>query len=136
MRRALAAYGAALATLLVLDAAWLSTMVPHLYRPALGSLAAPVPALLPAALFYLLYAAGVVALAVLPARPGAFSGALWRGAALGLVAYGTYDLTNQATLRDWPVTITLIDMAWGVVLTATAAKAAAMLAARQGHRSL
>ncbi len=102
MRTALPAYAAALVTLLVLDAVWLGTMVPALYRPALAHLLAPAPALLPAGLFYLLYAAGVV----------------------GLVAYGTYDLTSAATLRDWPVVITVADMAWGVVITTAAALAA------------
>ncbi len=120
MRTALPAYAAALVTLLVLDAVWLGTMVPALYRPALAHLLAPAPALLPAGLFYLLYAAGVVGLAVRPAWPAAAA----RGALLGLVAYGTYDLTSAATLRDWPVVITLADMAWGVVITTAAALAA------------
>ena len=59
---------------------------------------------------------------------GGWPQAALNGALLGLVAYGTYDLTNQATLKTWPITITLIDMSWGVLLTAVAAAAGAMVA--------
>ena len=67
---------------------------------------------------------GVLVLAQMPARN--WRGAFWRGAVFGLTAYGTYDLTNQATLRDWPTIVTIIDLAWGSTLTAVVAAA--------GHR--
>jgi len=76
----------------------------------------------PAVAFYLLFAAGLVVLAV---RPGLEAGSLrlatGNGAMLGLVAYATYDLTNQATLRNWTTALTLTDLAWGTLLSAIAA---------------
>jgi uncharacterized membrane protein len=122
----LAAYGVAALVFLGLDALWLSTMAGRLYRPAIGHLMAPDFALAPAALFYLLYVAGIVGFAVAPAlASGRALEALARGAALGLLAYATYDLTNQATLRAWPWHLTLADMAWGTFVTGAAAWAAA-----------
>jgi len=77
---------------------------------------------LPAVLFYLVYMAGLVFFAVAPAiASGRWTSALANGAALGLVAYATYDLTNQATLRSWSTTITILDLCWGTVLSAIAA---------------
>ena len=71
--------------------------------------------------FYLLYAFGVVMLAVKSAlRRDSLRHALQRSALLGLVAYGTYDLTNWATLQGWPAQLALIDLAWGTFLTAAA----------------
>lgn len=128
MRLRLTVYVAALVALLLADGLWLSTMLPF-YQQRLGAVLAPVPDPLPACLFYLLYALGVVALAVRPGTsPGPWPGAARRGALLGLVAYGTYDLTNQATLSHWPVLLTLVDMGWGGVLTAWAATVGAMAA--------
>jgi uncharacterized membrane protein len=91
--------------------------------------------LVPAALFYPLYASGVVALVVLPGVPaGRWYAVVARGALFGVVAYGTYDLTNQATLRAWPVWLTVLDMAWGTVLTAIVAALAHAIATRVAHR--
>jgi uncharacterized membrane protein len=68
--------------------------------------------------FYLLYVVGVLALAVVPGlRAEALSDALWRGALFGFLAYGTYDLTNLATLRGWAWQVSVVDMIWGAVLT-------------------
>ena len=134
MRIAAGAYVAALVTLCAGDGVWLSTML-QTYRRALGNLLAATPAFAPAALFYLLYAAGVVTLVVLPgvtARRWGLVAA--RGGLFGLVAYGTYDLTNQATLRDWPVWLTVLDMGWGTVLTAVAATLAHAIASRLARR--
>jgi uncharacterized membrane protein len=86
--------------------------------------------------FYLLYALGVVALAVRPGQaPRAWRGATLRGALFGLVAYGTYDLTNQATLPHWPWSLTVVDMAWGCVLTGWAATIGAAAANRVTARA-
>jgi uncharacterized membrane protein len=124
-RQALAAYAAAFLVMLVLDAIWLSTMASRLYKPVLGSWMRPEPDLAAAGLFYALYLLGVVVMAVRPAMQSASSlvAAGW-GAFLGLLCYGTYDLTNQATLVGWPWYLTLIDLAWGCSLTAVAAAAA------------
>lgn len=124
MKTLLTAYGAAALAFLAIDAVWLSTMANLLYRPLLGDLLAPGFRLAPAVLFYAIYIAGIVFFAIRPAlASGRLATAALNGAALGFVAYGTYDLTNQATLRDWPVIITVADMVWGTVLTASASVA-------------
>ncbi len=122
MQRLLIAYLAALVPFCALDFVWLGLMGPRLYKPALGDLVAATPRLAPAVAFYLVYLAGIVFFAVRPA----LSGSSWRialinGAVLGLVAYATYDLTNQATLRIWSFRVTIFDLAWGAVVTAVAA---------------
>ncbi len=125
--RWLAAYGAALVTMLGLDTVWLTQMGPRLYRPVLGDLLAAEPRLVPAVLFYLLYVAGVLALCVVPGRTGATAA---KGALFGLVAYATYDLTNQATLRNWTTALTLADLAWGTALTCVAATVGSLVTRR------
>jgi len=121
------AYPVAACVFLALDAVWLSVMASRLYKPAIGHLMAEQVNLPAAALFYVLYVAGIVVFAVLPAlserRP--WLSALGLGALLGLLAYATYDLTNQATLKGWPWHITAVDLAWGAFVTGTAAAAAA-----------
>ena len=119
-----AAYVGSAITMLALDLVWLTTMVPRLYRPALGDMLADPPNLPVAAVFYLLYVVGIVVFAVMPAvASGSWMHALGAGALLGLVAYGTYDFTNLSTLREWPLTLSLIDVVWGTVLTAVSASA-------------
>lgn len=133
MRNHLVAYGASLVTLLVFDAGWLSLMLKRVYKPLLGDLLSPNPLFGVAALFYLLYAVGVVVFAVDPAlREKSVVTALGHGALLGFIAYATYDLTNMATLRGWSGTLTVIDMTWGAVLTGIAAAVAYLAAARFG----
>jgi uncharacterized membrane protein len=125
------AYLATAVVFLALDAVWLTTMADRLYRPALGPLLLEKFAVAPAALFYLLYVAGIVVFAVAPGlESGRWSTSLKLGALLGLVAYATYDLTNQATLRDWPWRVTLADLCWGSFVTAVAAAAACWITAR------
>ena len=132
-----ASYFTALACFLVLDTCWLTWMGPGLYRPALSSLMASQVNWIAAVLFYLLYISGLLVFAIAPAcRAGRASVAAKYGAFFGLVAYATYDLTNQATLRDWPWTITLADLAWGAFASSVAAAAATRLACRQGTRRL
>ena len=110
--------------MLVFDGLWLGFAAKKLYRPQLGNLLLEGYRLAPAAIFYLLYVAGIVVLAVAPGLSAErWSISLSRGLALGLVAYATYDLTNQATLRHWPTLVTVIDMSWGTFLTGAAATA-------------
>lgn len=117
----------------ILDAIWLTQVGPRLYRPAIGELLAPRPDFRAAVVFYLIYVAGIVILAVTPAlREGSAQKALISGAVLGFIAYATYDLTNQATMRVWPVHVSVIDMAWGTCLTAAAALGGYWLADRFG----
>jgi len=121
----LAAYLSAIVIFGAIDAGWLSVMGNLVYRPLLGDLLAPTVRIAPAIAFYLIYPAGIVLFAALPAlRSGSVVNALVLGALLGALAYATYDLTNQATLRVWPVQITLIDIAYGAFASALAAAAA------------
>ncbi len=126
--------GAFLSTLglmAVLDGLWLGLVARTFYRQQLGSMMAARPNWVAAGIFYLIYAVGVTYFVVNPAitddRP---TNALWRGALFGVVAYATYDLTNQATLNDWPMTVTVVDMLWGAVMTALVGFGAAYLMTR------
>ncbi|GGZ94859.1 DUF2177 family protein [Novosphingobium arvoryzae] len=119
------AYLAAGVSFGILDALWLRWAGPNFYRPALGDLLAEQFRMGPALVFYLLYIAAMVWFAV---RPGIALGvphAVLNGALLGGIAYATYDLTNQATLKVWPVHVTLVDIAWGASATALACGIAA-----------
>jgi uncharacterized membrane protein len=116
------AYVAAGLSFGVLDAFWLRWAGPNLYRPALGDLLADSFRPAPAIAFYLLYIAAIVWFAVRAGSAhGGLSGALVNGALLGAICYATYDLTNRATMKVWPVHVTLIDIAWGAFATAIAA---------------
>lgn len=125
LRQGLAFYLCAALVMLPLDIAWLSTMGRSFYKTQLGDLLLPQPALIPAAAFYLLYAAGIVIFAVAPAvREGSWTVALTYGALLGLIAYGTYDLSNLATVKGFTTAVALVDLAWGTVVTALTAAGA------------
>jgi uncharacterized membrane protein len=116
------AYIATAVVFLGLDALWLSKVALGMYRRELGSLLLERPNLAIAGAFYLLYVGGIVVLAVAPAlSEGNWWRALLMGAVLGLVAYGTYDITNLSTLKGWSTRLALIDIAWGTALTAVAA---------------
>jgi uncharacterized membrane protein len=124
MVRYLVSYAATLVVLLIVDLPWLTLAGRVLYRPRLGALLLPDPVLWAAACFYLIYGAGVVIFAVTPALAAdSATRAAILGALLGVVAYATYDLTNQATLQGWSGVITIVDLVWGGVLTAIAATA-------------
>jgi uncharacterized membrane protein len=108
--------------MLIVDAVWLTVMGKALYRPILGDILLDQFRLAPAAVFYFLYVLAIVVFAISPAvATGKWTTALMYGAFLGLVCYGTYDLTNHATLKAWTTTLTVIDMAWGAALTAFSA---------------
>jgi uncharacterized membrane protein len=124
MIRLAAGYAATALTMLALDGVWLTLASPRLYQPRIGELLAAKPSLGPAVVFYLLYVAGILVLAIQPAlRDGGWRRLLVQAAVFGLVAYATYDLTNQATLKSWSTTITVVDMAWGALVTTAAASA-------------
>lgn len=135
------AYGVAAIVFGLLDGLWLRWAGPNLYRPALGDVLAVKFRFAPAAIFYLIYIAGLVWFAVRPglvlADPSvAMAGvplAILNGALLGGLAYATYDLTNQATLKQWASHITLIDIAWGASASALASGLATLAAQRFGN---
>jgi uncharacterized membrane protein len=104
----------------VIDAIWLKTMNPF-YRGQIGELLADRPNLGYAVVFYVIYIAGIVFFALRPALAGgSWLSALGYGAALGAFAYATYDLTNAATLKTWPLQLIIVDILWGAALTALA----------------
>jgi uncharacterized membrane protein len=120
--RWIAGWLAALVIFVAGDMIWLRLTEPRLYRPVIGPLLAERPDLKAALAFYALYLTGITAFAIAPSlRSGRPQDALGWGALFGLVAYGTYDLTNQATLRLWSTRLSLIDMAWGAAITGLAA---------------
>ncbi len=129
MKIAALAYAGSFLSLLVLDAIWLGLVARTFYRDQLGELMLPSPNLGVAAVFYLFFAGAIVVLAVLPAlSTGSVTTALVYGAILGAAAYGTYDITNLATLRNWPVAMTIIDFCWGTFLTAMSAMVGMLVA--------
>ena len=100
---------------------------------AIGDLLLPTVRLQPAALFYLIYPLGLMTFAVHPAlHGGSVAGALMAGALFGFFTYATYDLTNFATLRDWTMAVTLMDIGWGCVLGAVTSAAAVALSGSLG----
>ena len=111
-------YLATAAVFLAIDILWLGFVAPKLYKQNLRHLMAEKTNFIAAGAFYLLYVAALLVFVINPAiASGSVWQALYRGAFLGLVMYATYDLTNLATLRDWPLKITLIDLAWGSFVT-------------------
>ena len=125
------AYLATLIVFVACDMVWLGTMASRLYRPTLGDILSAEVNLPPAIVFYLIYPLGLVVFAVLPALKSASLGsAALYGALLGFFSYMTYDLTNQATLRNWTVQLTLLDVGWGTLLGAISATAAYLVTAR------
>ena len=135
MNQYLLAYLGSAVVFLGLDFVWLTIANARFYRPTLGAILLDKPRLIPALMFYLIYLAGITLFAVAPAlRSGHWTVAASLGAALGLVAYGTYDLTNQATLTVWTSRITLMDLAWGTFVSGAGATAGYMVAswARRG----
>lgn len=106
----------------IIDAIWLSVVANKFYKSQLGPLLLEKPNMVAAVLFYVIFVIGVVVFAVMPAvAAGDWKLALGLGALLGLVTYATYDLTNLATLKDFPVKVVIVDLIWGVVLTGTVA---------------
>ncbi len=131
MKTVAIAYITVLAVMGVMDGAWLSYATSRLYKPGIGELMADKPVALAALVFYLLYAAGVTYLLALPGLvTGNAVNAALRGAAFGLVAYGTYDLTSLAIMRNWPLNVTIIDMLWGAIITAAAAGISVLVTAK------
>lgn len=124
-------YIATLLVFLAADALWLGVLMGPTYAGWLGPMMLAQPRLAPAAAFYVLIGIGLLVFAVLPGlRSSSVSLTARLAALLGLLAYGTYDLTNYATLRDWPLALTLIDLAWGTFLCCLAG-CAGHLAARR-----
>ncbi len=112
-------YLCAFLVFIVIDLIWLGFIAKSFYRHQLSNLMAEKVKWIPALIFYLVYTIGVLYLVVLPASDkSSLSQALLMGALLGFVSYSTYDLSNMATIRDWPVKVVFADIVWGTILTA------------------
>jgi uncharacterized membrane protein len=127
-------YIAASGLFFIVDMVWLSIMASRFYRPTLGDMALSGVNVAPAITFYILYPIGLVIFAILPGlRSGSMTTALLYGALFGFFTYATYDLTNQATLRNWTIQLTLVDIVWGSVLAAAAAMAGYLIAIKLSY---
>jgi len=121
MKTLVLSFFTSLISILAIDVVWLFTMAKRFYAHHLGSIMSETPNLLPAGIFYLIYALGLSVFIILPALQNntGFLRVFLLGAFFGLIAYATYDLSNQATLKNWPLIVTLVDLLWGSLLTAS-----------------
>jgi uncharacterized membrane protein len=113
-------YAVAFVVFLAIDALWLGLVAPKFYQGQIGHLMAAKPNLIAALVFYVIFIAGLVYFVLLPAVTNqSWVTAFANGALYGFVTYATYDLTNFATLKGWPVTMVVVDLTWGLVLSTT-----------------
>lgn len=116
------AYVACTLFFLVIDAIWLGVVAKPFFVSQLGDLLREQPRFLAAAAFYLFFCAGLVYFAIMPAvHQSSWLIALLNGAFLGALAYGTYEFTNYATLKGWPLPMVVVDLAWGTALSGVSA---------------
>lgn len=126
-------YAIALPVFIVVDRAWLGLVAKSFYAKQIGFLMKPEINWAAAVIFYLLFIAGLVLFVIGPAiEKGSWEHALLFGALFGLITYATYDLTNLATLKDWPVLVTVVDLCWGTALAASVSTATYFLAGAIG----
>ncbi|MBC7918621.1 MAG: DUF2177 family protein [Rhodoferax sp.] len=125
MNKYAAGYIAAAVVMLAIDMVWLGVVAKPMYQKGIGHLMAEQPMLGAAIAFYLIYPLGLIVFAVAPqgADP-AWGKTILMGALFGFFAYATYDLTNLATLKNWPISLAVIDIAWGSAISAVSAAAA------------
>ena len=118
------AYIATVIVFLAVDYVWLTQVSTRFYVDRIGHLMMEKPNIAAAGVFYLFYVAGIVIFAVAPAlKADSLSTAILLGGLFGFFTYGTYDVTNYATLRDWPVSVVVVDIVWGTLLSAVSATA-------------
>lgn len=112
-------YMIGLPVFLGIDMIWLTFIAKNFYAKQIGFLMAKNPNILAAFIFYLIFIAGLVVFVITPALDKKmWLQALLAGALFGLVTYATYDLTNLATVKDWPIVVTIVDLAWGMFVSA------------------
>ena len=113
-------YAIALPVFFAIDMVWLGLVAKNFYKNQIGFIMKPNINWTAAILFYLLFIVGLVLFVIAPAvEKGSWTQAVLLGALFGLIAYATYDLTNLATLKDWPLLVTIVDLAWGAALGAS-----------------
>jgi uncharacterized membrane protein len=131
VKQMLVMYFLTLAIFFLIDMIWLGVVAKGFYRRHLGSMISPKVNWPAAILFYLLFIVGLLVFVIRPAlTAGELLKALFFGALFGLISYATYDLSNLATLRDWPIVVTVVDLIWGSVLGGTVSFVSAALGRR------
>lgn len=126
-------YFIALPVFLAIDAVWLTLIAKSFYAKHIGYLMTKNPNLLAALIFYLIFIAGLIIFVITPALDKKmWTQALLAGAFFGLVTYATYDLTNLATIKDWPLLVTIVDLIWGMFVSAAVSTATYFLALKFG----
>ncbi|MFN3839848.1 MAG: DUF2177 family protein [Cyclobacteriaceae bacterium] len=126
-------YAIALPVFFAIDILWIGFIARDFYKNQIGFLMKSDVNWTAAIIFYLLFLVGLVVFVIAPAvEKKEWTLALWMGAFFGLITYATYDLTNLATLKDWPVKMVIVDMLWGTVLSASVATATYFIAAKLG----
>jgi uncharacterized membrane protein len=126
-------YGIALVIFFAIDMVWLGLVAKNFYREQLGFLMAENVNWTAAIIFYLLFIAGLVTFVIQPAlAKSSWTHALLLGALFGLITYATYDLTNLATIKNWPLLVTVVDLAWGATLAAAVSALTVIVATKLG----
>lgn len=126
-------YAIALPIFFAIDMLWLGVVAKNLYKNQLGYLMTPNVNWIAAIVFYLLFIVGLIVFVISPAmEKHSIMHAVLYGALFGLISYATYDLTNLATVKDWPILITGIDLVWGSVLAASVCSATVAIATKIG----
>lgn len=126
-------FAIALPVFFAIDMIWLGLVAKDFYRAQIGTLMKSDVNWTAAIIFYLIFIAGLVVFVISPAvEKGSWTHALLFGALFGLVCYATYDLTNLAVAKDWPLLVTIVDLAWGAVLAASVSTITYFIAAKIG----
>jgi uncharacterized membrane protein len=111
-------YLASLVVFFAVDMVWLGLVASSFYKKHLGYLMAPTINWYAAIIFYLLFILGILVFVILPGiKENSLQNTILRAVLFGLITYATYDLTNLSTIKDWPLTVTLVDLVWGMVLS-------------------
>ena len=126
-------FGIALPVFFAIDMTWLGLVAKNFYAKQIGFLMRPDIYWAAAILFYLLFIVGLVLFVIMPAmEKHSWTSALAFGALFGLITYATYDLTNLATLKDWPLLVTIVDLTWGAVLAGSVSTVTYFVASKIG----
>ena len=126
-------YAIALPIFFAIDMMWLGVVAKNFYRSQIGTLMKSNPNWTAAIIFYLIFIVGLVVFVITPAvEKGSWTHALLFGALFGFVCYATYDLTNLAVAKDWPLLVTIVDLAWGAVLAASVSVVTYFIASKIG----
>jgi uncharacterized membrane protein len=126
-------YAIALPVFFAIDMLWLGLVAKNFYKEQIGMLMKPEVNWVAAIIFYLIFVGGMVVFVITPAlTKGAWTHAMLMGALFGFVCYATYDLTNLAVAKDWPILVTVVDLIWGAVLAATVSTITYFIATKLG----